>query len=79
MTQKEIDTLFNITILIHESKWFGERNNPKDRDQVQQWVAERLANTLEIYTIPCGMSWGVKVDKDLYDEYWKENSNLEEI
>lgn len=76
MTQEEINTLFNITIVLHESKWFGERKKPRDREQVQQWVAEKLASSLQIYTIPCGMSWGTLVDKDRYEEYWKENSKI---
>jgi len=36
MTQKEVDMLFNITILIHENKWFGKRKKPLDREKVQE-------------------------------------------
>lgn len=27
MTQKQINTLYNLTILIHEHEWFGKRKN----------------------------------------------------
>lgn len=37
MTQEEVDVVFNITILIHESKWFGERKDKRDRDEVHCW------------------------------------------
>jgi len=79
MTQQEVDTIFNITILIHESEWFLNRFGKKglfskipkrrDREQVQEWVAKQLAS-IEVYTIPCGMSWGVLVTKEEFDKYW---------
>lgn len=74
MTQKEIDVLYNITIAIHEDKWFGKRKQLiRDREEVQKWVAKQLADALEIYTIPSGMSWGVLVSKESFNEYWKIN------
>lgn len=76
MTQEEINTLYEITIMIHENDWFGKRKKPKDRELVQEWVAQTLANTLQIYTIPVGMSWGMKVDENTYNEYWNEHSKL---
>ena len=76
MTQEEINVLYSITITIHQEEWFGKRKKPMDRDKVQEWVAKQLAEALDIYTIPQGMSWGVLVDKKTFDEYWKENSKL---
>jgi len=73
MTQEELNILFNITIQIHEHEWFGKRNKPQDREEVQKWVSKQLAETLNIYTIPIGMSWGALVGKERYDEYWAEN------
>jgi len=54
MTQKQINTLFELTLLIHENEWFGKKENPRDRDEVQEWVAKKLASSMNIYTIPCG-------------------------
>ena len=45
MTQKEINTLFEITISIHTDKWFGDNINKqvrRDIAEVQKWVAEKL-------------------------------------
>lgn len=75
MTQKEIDVIFNITILIHEDKSFTRksifgRSKRADRELVQAWVAKMLAETLEIYTVPSGMSWGVLTSKERYEEYY---------
>lgn len=75
MTQQEINTLYEITITLHENEWFGKRRKPRDREEVQEWVAKQLASSLKIYTIPCGMSWGVLVDKQRFDEYWEEHSH----
>lgn len=74
MTQKEIDFLYNITLLIHEDDWFGKRKKgtKRDREEVQAWVAKMLAQ-MGIYTIPIGMSWGVLVEKHAFDEYWNKN------
>lgn len=58
MTQEEINTLYSLTIAIHEHEWFGKRNEPRDREEVQEWVAKKLASCQEIYTIPCGSGWG---------------------
>lgn len=86
MDNKEINLLFNLTILIHEDKWFEDNkskgwfsnNKPRrSREEVQEWVAKQLAKNLQIYTIPCGMSWGVLTDKEQFDEYWKENSKID--
>ncbi|MFW6247111.1 MAG: hypothetical protein ACOC22_02985 [bacterium] len=75
MTQKELDTLFEITITIHEDQWFGKRKNPRSREEVQEWVTKQLAESQGIYTIPCGMSWGALTTKQRFDEYWRENGN----
>lgn len=73
MTQEEVNTLFNITILIHENEWFGKREKPRDREEVQKWVAEQLALSLNVYTVPSGMSWGVLTTKEHFEEYWKDH------
>ena len=78
MDQKQIDTLFNLTILIHEHEWFGKRKKPRDREEVQEWVAKKLASTMSIYTIPMGMSWGVLTDKENFNKYWDENSKIKD-
>ncbi len=70
MTQEEIDLVFSITINIYEHPWFKEKK--RTREEVQNWVAEKLS-AFEIYTIPIGMSWGRKVDKESFEEHKKEN------
>ncbi len=75
MEQKEINLLYNLTITIHEHEWFGKRKKPRDREEVQEWVAKQLADS-EIYTTPCGSSWGVLTTKEHYDEYWNEHSKI---
>ena len=74
MTQKELDAIFGITIRLHESAFFKQKNLTRDR--VQEWVAQSLADSCDIYTIPVGASWGVKVTKKEYDEYWNKNGTL---
>lgn len=64
MTQDEINTVYSITIKIHTDPWFKD----KTRDEVQEWVRKALGS-MEIYTVPCGMSWGALADKEWYDEY----------
>lgn len=76
MTQEEIDILYNLTIVIHEHKWFGIRKKPRDREEVQEWVAKQLATSMKIYTTPCGSSWGVLCSKEHFDEYWNEHSKI---
>lgn len=82
MTQEEINIIYNITILIHEDEWFKckktksiwnifRRQKRRDREEVQKWVARQLAD-IEIYTIPCGSSWGVTTTKEEFDNYWKD-------
>lgn len=78
MTQEEIDVLFSITITIHENEWFGKGKKRRDRNEVQRWVAQKLANALGTYTIPVGSSWGTLVPKFKFDEYWKEHSKLKQ-
>ncbi len=75
MTQDEINTLFSITISIHQDKFFG-KGERIDRNIVQEWVARQLATNLEIYTIPIGSSWGVLTTKEKYEEYWSKFSKL---
>lgn len=77
MTQEEINLIYNITILIHEDEWFGKRKKPRNREEVQQWVSKTLAKNLQIYTIPCGMSWGVLTDEENFNRYWNKNGNIE--
>ena len=38
MTQEQINTLYNLSILINEHEWFGKRKKPRDREEVQEWV-----------------------------------------
>jgi len=76
MTQEQINTLYNLTILIHEHEWFGKRKKSRDREEVQEWVSQKLASSMGIYTVPVGMSWGSKVDRDKYIEYWTENTKI---
>lgn len=71
MTQEEIDSVFQLAIMIHEEKWFGDNNKRRDRDEVQAWVAIQLAG-LGIYTRPCGSGWGVIVSKAEHEEYYKK-------
>ena len=78
MTQEQINTLYNLTILIHEHEWFGKRKNLRDREEVQEWVAKKLASCMEIYTTPCGMIWGVLCSKEYFDEYWNEHSKIKD-
>jgi len=77
MTQQEIDLIFTLTICVHEDKWFGENGKRRDRNEVQEWVAMRLANMCAIYTIPCGMGWGVITSRKYFDEYWSENGKID--
>jgi hypothetical protein len=88
MTQKELNVIFSITISIHENNWFTggkvetrdskifKKPKRRDRDQVQEWVSKQLSESLDIYTIPCGMSWGTEVSKEIFDEYWKDHSKI---
>lgn len=76
MTQEQINTLYNLTILIHEHEWFGKRKKARNREEVQEWVSKQLASSMEIYTIPCGMSWGVLTTKEHFDEYWTEHGKV---
>lgn len=76
MTQKEVDIFFALAIEIHINDWFGKREKPKDREIAMEWVTKQLAKNLEVYTIPVGSSWGVIVDKETYDNYWKDNSKV---
>ena len=73
MTQKEVDVVFNITIMIYEHEWFKEKK--RTRDEVQAWVADQLAKACNIYTIPIGMSWGSIVSEERYNEYHKEKQD----
>ncbi len=70
MTQQEIDIIFNLTILIHEDKYFGKPKGRLDRNKLQAWVTKQLADSLNVYTIPCGSSWGVIATKKEYEEYY---------
>ena len=79
MTQKLIDTLFQITVAIHQDIWFGKRRKRRDRKEVQEWISRQLDQSLKIYTIPCGSSWGVLTSKDEFDKYWLENSKIKSL
>lgn len=81
MTQEEVNTIFAITIMLHEEAFFAkgdakQRKHRINREIAQEWVARQLATSLEVYTIPVGSSWGVIVDKERYTAYWNENSQL---
>jgi hypothetical protein len=76
MTQEEINVLYNITIVIHEHEWFRKGKKRRDRNELQEWVSKELATTLNIYTIPCGMSWGVLCTKEDFEEYWNNHSKI---
>jgi hypothetical protein len=78
MTQEQINTLYNLTILIHEHEWFGKREKPRDREEVQEWVSKKLASCMDIYTTPCGMSWGVLTTKEEFEKYWNEHSKIKD-
>jgi hypothetical protein len=78
MTQEQIDTLFQMTIMIHENSWFGSTVGRRDRDEVQEFVAMHLSVCLDIHTIPCGASWGVIVDKDEFNDYWNKNGKIKD-
>lgn len=75
MTSDEIDLLYSLTITIHENKWFGKRNKPRDREEVQEWVSKQLALS-GIFTIPCGSSWGTITTKERFEEYWNEHGKI---
>ena len=68
MTQDEINLVYAMTISIYQDSWFKE--DGRTRDEVQDWVRERLAMS-GIHTIPVGCSWGSKVSKEYYDEFQK--------
>ena len=70
MTQKDLNTIFNITVILFEDPWFRDKN--RTRDEVQDWVRKQLAESLEVYTVPVGMSWGVLTDKETYNKYIKK-------
>lgn len=63
--QDFINVLFEITITIHEDSWFKDKK--RTRDEVQNWVAEKLAEN-GIYTVPVGASWGMLVSETFYKE-----------
>lgn len=73
MTQKEINVLYNSAIVVHCV--FNQPEKRRDIEEVQGWVAKSLADS-EIYTIPIGSSWGTLTTKELFDEYWKDNSKI---
>lgn len=79
MTQKEINLLFELTIMVHEQEWFGPRKKRRNREEVQEWVAKQLADSMEIYTTPCGSCWGILVTQEEFNEYWKEHSKIGNI
>jgi hypothetical protein len=66
MTQEDINFIFNVTILIYEDPWFKKKK--RTRDEVQAWVAEKLAER-GVYTISMGMSWGHIVSEERYNEH----------
>ena len=74
--QEIIDVIFSITLSIHENKWFKEKE--RTRDEVQEWVAKKLASCMDIYTTPCGMSWGILTTKEKFDEYWNEHGKIKD-
>ena len=73
--QEFVNVIFAITITIYESQWFKEKE--RTRDEVQEWVAEKLAE-FDVYTIPMGMSWGALVSEGFYKEH-KEKEKYDKI
>jgi hypothetical protein len=65
MTQEEVDLIFSITSTMYNHSWF--KDSERTEAEIQKWVAEKL-ESLDIYTIPCGMSWGVLTDKQIRDD-----------
>jgi len=68
MTQKEIDLVYSLTIMILEDPCFKE--NKRTRDEVQAWVTKQLGNN-GICTRPIGQSWGVICSKENMEEFLK--------
>jgi len=62
MTQKELDLVYNITILIYENEWFKAKE--RTRDEIQEWVRQQL-ELAGILSWPVGCSWGVLCDPKL--------------
>ena len=79
MNQEQVNVLFNITILIHEDAWFGKRATSRNRETVQAWVTEQLADHMGVYTKPCGSSWGVLCTKEEFEEWRKERIDNKEM
>lgn len=82
MTQKELDLVYNITILIYENEWFKAKE--RTRDEVQEWVREQLEKA-GILSWPVGMSWGMLCSPELLavfkaneEEYKQEKLKLQE-
>ena len=69
MTQSELNALFAITITIHNNM---EYFKSLDRERFQDWIRKQLADALNIYTKPVGMSWGVLTSKEEYEKYMKK-------
>ena len=66
ITQKELDTLMYITIMLYEDPYF--RGKDMDRNKSQDWVRKQLAECFDIYSTPCGASWAVLSSKEEYEK-----------
>ena len=64
ITQEELDVLMDITIQLYEHPRFKEKS--MDREKAQEWVRERLAKSLGVYSIPCGVSWAILCSSEEY-------------
>jgi hypothetical protein len=76
MTQEQVQILFEIAVAIHTDEWFGKRKNMRDTNQVKEWVSHKLANTMQIHTIPINDRWGMLVTKERFKQYWKTNGTI---
>ncbi len=73
MTQKELNLVYNITVVLATDPWFKN----KSRDEVQEWVRDSLAKA-GIYSISLGSSWGVLCDEQTYNDYQNDNKQCNE-
>lgn len=73
--QKVADFMFSIGMMIHTEDWFKD----KSREEIAAWIATKaLADGLEIYTMPIGMSWGNLSSKENFEVYYKKFYNMKD-
>lgn len=54
-----------------------EKNQEIER-KFKNGLLKKLASCMDIYTTPCGMSWGVLTTKEKFDEYWDEHGKIKD-